>query len=198
MSEIKDKLQHIQQNLNAPKNKQNTHSNFMYRSAEDILNALKPLLKETSTTLIISDDVLECGGRVYIKSTSELWDGKEMIGRSVGFAREAVSQKGMQDAQLTGSTSSYAKKYSLNGLFLIDDAQDPDSQDTTNSATFNKPQQNNAQNINWLSQDNFQSAMSCGNATKIQATIKAYSTPEKKMKKEYKLALENQIKTLGN
>ena len=122
-------LQQIQSELKAPKGQKNNFGNYSYRSAEDILTAVKPLLEKHEVSLIISDDIVGVEGRVYVKATATLWlDGKGCFtARSTGFAREALAKKGMDDAQITGSASSYARKYALNGLLCIDDTKDPDA-----------------------------------------------------------------------
>jgi hypothetical protein len=120
------KLLQIQSELKAPKNQFNKFGNYSYRSCEDILEALKPLLAKHECTLIIYDEIIEVGGRVYVKATAELTDSDNTISASA-YARESENKKGMDDAQITGSASSYARKYALNGLFLIDDTKDPDS-----------------------------------------------------------------------
>lgn len=122
---LKELLQ-IQQNLNAPKNKYNKFGKYAYRSCEGILEALKPLLKEFGCTLIISDDVLSIGDGVYIKATATLYNADGDSACAIGYAREEPDKKGMDSAQVTGSTSSYARKYALNGLFCIDDSKDAD------------------------------------------------------------------------
>jgi len=143
---LNTKLQYIQANLKAPKGQYNKFGNYNYRNCEDILEALKPLLVETKTTLIIRDEVIVVGDRYYIKATAILSNtlavkpNFEVIKISA-FAREPESRKGMDEAQITGATSSYARKYALNGLFAIDDARDPDTQDNT------EPMTNKAQNI---------------------------------------------------
>jgi len=119
-------LKLIQQKLVAPKGQKNKFGNYMYRSAEDILNAVKPLLGNSLLTL--SDEIVEVGGRVYVKATASFIEDKEEI-RISAFAREAEIKKGMDTSQITGSTSSYARKYALNGLFLIDDTKDADTMD---------------------------------------------------------------------
>ena len=119
-------LKLIQQKLVAPKGQKNKFGNYMYRSAEDILNAVKPLLGESLLTL--SDEIVEVGGRIYVKATASFIEDKEEI-RISAFAREAEIKKGMDTSQITGSTSSYARKYALNGLFLIDDTKDADTMD---------------------------------------------------------------------
>ena len=126
-------LQQIQSELKAPKGQKNNFGNYSYRSAEDILSAVKPLLQKHEVSLIISDDIVGVEGRVYVQATATLWlDDKdcEPLARSTGFAREALTKKGMDDAQITGSASSYARKYALNGLLCIDDTKDPDATNT--------------------------------------------------------------------
>ena len=126
---LNNELARIQGELNAPKNQTNKFGKYNYRSCEDILEAVKPLLN--GLTIIISDEMVLVGDRIYVKSTAAISDGETSISCSA-FAREAVEQKGMQPAQLTGSTSSYSRKYSLNGLLLIDDNKDADTMDNTN------------------------------------------------------------------
>ncbi len=124
-----EKLKIIQQELKSPKNQCNEFGKYKYRSLEDILESVKPLLEKTKTVLTISDEMVEVCGRVYVKAVAVLYDTEsadKLI--ATANAREAESQKGMQDSQLTGSTSSYARKYCLNGLFCIDDTKDADTQ----------------------------------------------------------------------
>jgi hypothetical protein len=118
-------LNEIQQQLHAPKGQYNTFGNYRYRSCEDILEAVKPLLG--NATLTISDDVMEVGGRVYVRATATYREeGQEPVSVTA-FAREAEARKGMDASQITGATSSYARKYALNGLFCIDDTKDADT-----------------------------------------------------------------------
>ena len=123
------KLIKVQQELKAPKNQRNTFGNYNYRSAEDILEALKPVLAAHEATVFISDKVVvKENSWAYIEATATFVDIE--TGESISttaFAREAENKKGMDSSQITGSASSYARKYALNGLFLIDDAVDPDS-----------------------------------------------------------------------
>lgn len=123
-TELHKKLWTIQQTLNAPKNQRNNFGGYNYRSAEDILEAVKPLLQ--SITLTVSDEIVLIGNRYYVKATATLSDGEDEIAVTA-YAREEESKKGMDASQLTGATSSYARKYALNGLFCIDDARDPDT-----------------------------------------------------------------------
>lgn len=118
------RLTDIQKRLKAPKSNFNSFGKYNYRSCEDILEAVKPLLEDC--TLYLSDEVVEIGGRVYVKATATFSDGKTETKVSA-FAREADSKKGMDESQVTGTASSYARKYALNGLFLIDDTKDADT-----------------------------------------------------------------------
>jgi hypothetical protein len=116
----------IQAELKAPKDLYNKFGDYRYRSAESILEAVKPLLAENGLVLTISDCIEAIGGRIYVRAVATIGDGVDVINVSA-FAREAESRKGMDDSQVTGSTSSYARKYALNGLFLIDDTKDADA-----------------------------------------------------------------------
>lgn len=122
-------LINIQSELKAPKNQKNTFGNYQYRSAEDILEAVKPLLKKNECHLTISDEIVMVGERIYVKATARLSKGEEVV-EVTAFAREEESKKGFDSSQLTGSTSSYARKYALNGLFCIDDTKDSDFTNT--------------------------------------------------------------------
>ena len=121
-------MQSIQSELKAPKGQTNKFGGYSYRSAEDILEAVKPLLNKYNWFLTVSDDIVEVGGRVYVKATATVHEShSDSIAVTTAFAREAEVKKGMDDAQITGSASSYARKYALNGLFAIDDTKDPDA-----------------------------------------------------------------------
>jgi hypothetical protein len=128
MKELVKKLTKIQKELKAPKSQFNKFGNYKYRNQEDILEAVKPLLGEL--VLTVSDEVVAIGNRIYIKATINITDGVDSISNTA-YAREAEVQKGMNEAQITGSASSYARKYALNGLFLIDDTKDDDSDEVT-------------------------------------------------------------------
>ena len=125
MEKITTVLAGIQSRLVAPKDLNNSFGNYKYRSCEGILNALKPLLAEVCAVVTMSDDIVEVAGRIYVKATATLICAGESIA-VVAYAREAMAKKGMDDAQVTGSASSYARKYALNGLFAIDDTKDAD------------------------------------------------------------------------
>lgn len=136
-TELHKKLWTIQQTLNAPKNQRNNFGGYSYRSAEDILEAVKPLLQ--NITLTLNDEIVLIGDRYYVKATATLSDGEDVIAVTA-YAREEESKKGMDASQLTGATSSYARKYALNGLFCIDDAKDPDT-DAYAKQTNQQPRQ---------------------------------------------------------
>lgn len=125
---LKEKLLTIQHELKAPKNAYNSFGKYNYRSCEDILEALKPVLLKAKATLQISDTIELIGDRYYVKATALLMDteSNEHI-ENVAYARESDDKRGMDASQVTGATSSYARKYALNGLFLIDDTKDADT-----------------------------------------------------------------------
>lgn len=121
-----EKVSKIQADLKAPKNQFNKFGGYKYRSCEDILEAVKPLL--SGLVLTISDEIIMLGDRYYVKATAILGDGEASVCNSA-LAREALTKKGMDESQITGTASSYARKYALNGLFLIDDTNDADNQE---------------------------------------------------------------------
>lgn len=124
-------LVEIQCKLKAPKNQYNEFGKFKYRNAEDILEAVKPLLLEYNCTLFISDDIVLIGDRFYVKATTFFTNEQGNTISTIAYAREEESKKGMDASQITGATSSYARKYALNGLFCIDDTKDADNMDNT-------------------------------------------------------------------
>lgn len=125
----------IQSQLKAPKSKYNSFGKYNYRSCEDILEAVKPLLKEHNCTLIITDEIIMVGARYYVRAyaTIQNEEGHQFTG--IGFAREDDEKKGMDGSQITGTASSYARKYALNGLFLIDDTKDADTEEYQNQVS---------------------------------------------------------------
>jgi hypothetical protein len=127
----------IQAELKAPKGNFNSFGKYKYRSCEDIVEAVKPLLADHRCHLILTDDVVAVLDRVYVKATATIWKGAEVIGQATAFARESLDKKGMDDSQITGTASSYARKYALNGLLAIDDTKDADTDEHT--AQRNKP-----------------------------------------------------------
>ena len=133
---LHEKLLAIQTKLKAPKGQYNSFGKYSYRSAEDILEAVKPLNAEQGVLLTITDEIKEIGGRVYVVATATVSDGTDELNVSA-FAREPENKKGMDESQITGATSSYARKYALNGLYAIDDNKDADTDE-------HKQQQENA------------------------------------------------------
>ena len=119
-------LVEIQNELKAPKSQFNKFGGYKYRNAEDILEAVKPLLFKHKCTLTISDDIVCTGERIYVKATVVISNGADSVSVSA-FAREPEAQKGMSESQITGASSSYARKYALNGMFAIDDTKDSDA-----------------------------------------------------------------------
>ena len=128
----------IQSELKAPKSQYNKFGGYKYRKAEDILEAVKPLLAKQKCTLIITDDVVLIGNRIYVKATATIKNEKGECETTTGWAREEETKKGMDGSQITGASSSYARKYALNGLFAIDDNADSD---TTNDGQQQAQQQ---------------------------------------------------------
>lgn len=116
----------VQSQLKAPKNQRNNFGGYNYRNCEDILEAVKPLLKAEGLLLTITDEIVVLGDRFYVKATATLTDGERSLSNQA-FAREEATKKGMDGSQVTGAASSYARKYALNGLFAIDDTKDADT-----------------------------------------------------------------------
>jgi hypothetical protein len=127
----------IQAELKAPKGNFNSFGKYKYRSCEDIVEAVKPLLADHRCHLILTDDVVAVLDRVYVKATATIYKDTEIIGQATAFARESLDKKGMDDSQITGTASSYARKYALNGLLAIDDTKDADTDEHTSQR--NKP-----------------------------------------------------------
>lgn len=128
----------IQSELKAPKSQFNKFGGYKYRKAEDILEAVKPLLNKQKCTLTITDDIVMVGNRIYVKATATIKNEKGEFETTTGWAREEETKKGMDGSQITGASSSYARKYALNGLFAIDDNADSD---TTNDVQHQEAQQ---------------------------------------------------------
>ena len=126
---FKEKLLQVQTTLKAPKDQYNDFGKYKYRSCESILEAVKPLLEQNKLLLNITDDIVAAGERIYVKATCTLIDAEESSENitTTAFAREPEDKKGMDDSQVTGTASSYARKYALNAMFLIDDTKDADT-----------------------------------------------------------------------
>ena len=140
MNSISHKLFNIQQKLKCNKNQFNAHGKFNYRSCEDILESVKPLLAENKCTLTINDDIVLVGERYYIKAIVELYDIESATKlTATAYAREQAEKKGMDSMQITGSASSYARKYALNAMFMIDDNRDADAQEPVKQEQKTEP-----------------------------------------------------------
>ena len=136
--DIRSKLVKVQAKLKAPKNQYNSFGKYKYRNCEDILEAVKPLLEDLDLSLTLTDQIeVKENGRTYVKAQATLFDGEGQI-FTTAYAREPESKKGMDESQVTGASSSYARKYALNGLFLIDDQKDADNMDNS-AQTASKP-----------------------------------------------------------
>jgi peroxiredoxin family protein len=146
MKEFIKKVAEIQRNLKAPKNQFNAFGKYKYRSCEDIMEGLKPILGELVVT--VSDDIKMVGDRIYIVATAKITDGENSVSNTA-MARESLTKKGMDDSQITGTASSYARKYALNGLFLIDDTKDADSMDGNQNQPAKSAKPSQQQNVNW-------------------------------------------------
>lgn len=134
----------IQHKLKAPKGQYNSFGKYNYRSCEDILEGVKPLLKEHNLALLIDDEIVQIGERYYVKATAKITDGREFVS-ATAYAREPDTKKGMDESQITGATSSYARKYALNALLCIDDTKDADTMDNSK-----KPSQQTQETVyNW-------------------------------------------------
>lgn len=144
--EFIEKIVAIQSELKAPKGQYNSFGKYNYRSCEDILEGVKPLLTKHGLILTIQDSIDLIGDRFYVKATATITDGKEQLSTSA-YARESLDKKGMDASQVTGATSSYARKYALNGLLAIDDTKDADTMDNSK-----KPVQQTQETVyNWNS-----------------------------------------------
>ena len=142
--EFIEKIVAIQSELKAPKGQYNSFGKYNYRSCEDILEGVKPLLAKHGLVLTIQDSIDLIGDRFYVKATATITDGKEELSTSA-YARESLDKKGMDASQVTGATSSYARKYALNGLLAIDDTKDADTMDNSK-----KPVQQTQESVyNW-------------------------------------------------
>lgn len=171
----------IQTKLSVPKAQRNTFGGFNYRSAEDILESVKPLLKETECFLNITDSIELVGDRYYIKATATITNKEGVKVSSSAFAREELTQKGKDASQITGSTSSYARKYALNGLFAIDDNKDADTDE------FKKQQDKLAKEVD--KDDNVRFSMGSGKPKKT-TTKKATTKPKDIIPDEVKKEIE--------
>lgn len=168
---LNEALVSVQSKLKAPKGQYNSFGKYKYRSCEDILEAVKPLLAEVGCTLRISDEIMQVGERIYVKATAVFSNGDAQYAVTA-LAREAETKPGMDAAQITGAASSYARKYALNGLFCIDDTKDPDATNTHGQEA--KPKTKKEQ----MYEDNMQDALDeikqCNTVEDLTNTYKHY------------------------
>jgi len=176
----------IQQTLKAPKDKYNSFGKYKYRSCESILEAVKPLLGES--TLTLTDEIVEVGGRIYVKAIAKFVDEKETI--VTAFAREPAEKKGMDESQITGTASSYARKYALNGLFLIDDTKDADTDEFHNVTNKNEEPK-------LEEEDNLNEPISATMQKRISEIIKLNKTEEQSISLATELYKEFKVKKLA-
>ena len=172
---ITERLIEVQKKLVAPKSNYNNFGKYKYRSAEDILEAVKPLNAENGLLLTISDEPLLIGDWHYIKATASITDGKDTH-EVTAYARESQTKKGMDDSQITGTASSYARKYALNGLYLIDDTKDADT-DEYQSQNGNQQTNERTANDKQMKLLHF----------KVGELAKAYNMPADKVKSQLKV-----------
>ena len=194
-------LQQIQLELKAPKSKRNNFGNYSYRNCEDILEAVKPLLQKYNATLVITDDVTEVGGVVIVTANVVFTDadGKQTIVKA--HAGVEISKKGMDVAQTFGASSSYARKYALNGLFLIDDTKDYDSDEyhnQVNNSTKNQNQSNNQQRTQQQGQNRQQTNQSQNNSAQQPSLHDRYNAALKSIRSAKKAeTLDKAIQTFN-
>ena len=196
---VYEKLMTVQTKLRAPKGQYNSFGKYSYRSCEDILEALKPLLAEVGAIVNVSDEIKLIGNRFYVEATASFIDvetGERMIAKA--SAREAETKKGMDDSQVTGSVSSYARKYALNGLFAIDDNKDADS---TN--THGKDAKPNMTPVSGLSEAQIKRLLAIGNKsgfnkdTIVKTVKKLYGCELKDMTREQYNEVCNRLESKG-
>lgn len=177
----------IQQELKAPKGQYNSFGKYHYRSCEDILEAVKPLLGKYNCILNISDQIEMVGDRFYVKATATLTNSEGKSVTATAFAREQENKAGMDSSQLTGSTSSYARKYALNGLFCIDDTKDADTMDNTSegkTVPAAPKAEKKEDDRPWMSEKNLKDILERINGGDI--AVVDLATEHYRMKKEYR------------
>lgn len=149
MGKINEKLSAIQAEIRVTKNLHNSFGNYNYRNFESICEAAKPLMQKYKCSLTVSDEIVPAADRIYVKATATLTDAESGESVSVtAFAREAAQKKGMDEAQVTGSASSYARKYAASGLFLLDDNKDADTDEYQKAGNYQQVNQQSSQQVN--------------------------------------------------
>ena len=187
---IHNQLLTIQEKLKAEKGQYNSFGKYKYRSCEDILKAVKPLLKETGTTLTLSDELQQIGERYYIKATAKLSNGSESV-ETNGYAREEEDKKGMDGSQITGSSSSYSRKYALCGLFAIDDGIDSDTTNTGATRKVQKAESEPEGKIDFNEKD-----AEIKNATSSEEVRRIFATIPKPLQKYFEEKCKKRVEEL--
>lgn len=173
----------IQKQLKAPKDLYNKFGQYKYRSAESILEAVKPLLADYGVLMTITDEIVVLGNRFYVKSIVTVKKGDETL-TNVGFAREDETKKGMDGSQVTGASSSYARKYALNGLFLIDDTKDADTDEYHNQTNQPKAKAQPAKEIDFETELKAEAdANNCQSSAELTAVWSKYKTTNPELTK---------------
>lgn len=194
------RLIEIQKALKAPKNQRNNFGNYNYRSCEDILEAVKPLLAKQGLALIIEDEVLAVESRFYVVATATIFDeeGKK-IAQTSAFAREEETKKGMDSSQITGAASSYARKYALNGLFAIDDTKDSDATNTHDKEEKKKDEPFVPDVIKKQEIDDTDIYIGLSETTSAKDALKYFTEYKDKVNdtKAFRQAWQDHIKTFG-
>ena len=188
------KIVAIQEQLKAPKNQYNSFGKYKYRSCEDILEALKPLLSKQKLFMSMSDEIVQVEDRFYVKATVTVRDTNDIVSVSA-FAREPSTKKGMDDSQITGTASSYARKYALNGMWLIDDTKDADTDEhekQTNKVKPNKPDFNALNKDGTLNEDGKRAALKLSKLETTWAIIDKALTVDS----DTRLAIEAEVDRL--
>lgn len=175
MENLKNKVAAIQKELKAPKNQTNNFGKYKYRSCEDILEAVKPLLSREGLVMTISDQILEAGNLVYVEATVKITDGEDVVS-TTSAAGIDPTKKGMDIAQSFGASSSYARKYALNGMFLIDDTKDADATNTHGKKTVTKKKMTDTIKMAMIK------AVRTGQSAAVAEKLQDYEVTEDEMK----------------
>jgi hypothetical protein len=189
------KLLAVQNELKAPKSQYNEFGRYKYRSCEDILESVKPLLSAHDCALVITDDIMMIGDRIYVKATAKLISGSEQV-ESSAFAREESEKRGMDSSQVTGAASSYARKYALNGLFCIDDTKDSDATNTHGQQPKEEPKKEEPKNTQPKMQPVYDEISNAQTIDQLKAIHKKY--PHLKDNKDFVAALTNKKSAINN
>ena len=186
---INEKLMKIQTEIKAPKNLYNSFGKYKYRNAEGICEAVKPYLAKYNCSLVLSDDIIMVGDRIYVKATATLTDIESNESTSVSAnARESEEKKGMDDSQITGTASSYARKYALNGLFLLDDTKDADTDEYHNQTHGKQSEADKAEAFDKNCDEIGKLKISSIKVNIIKGKCAEEGIPEEKVLKLYKIS----------